>query len=335
MFKNTLKKFFSNLKYVFTPLGTLFLGIVMAIAVFIPGLMNALKTLVSDITNTLSQAEIDLTELGSRLWLTISSLEWGNDPIGALFTVLNPEWLTNLINGTLEQLMSDYTVRKSEIEVAIAAAGESILNAFTLAVLWILFGIWLGYFITKLLLRRNMAKRAWWKYFLAEFVDSIFAATVFAFVTWLFTLWTASPAITFPLFMIVAYFTGLIKAYLLHGRGKIPFKQVVNFKNVLLQFAADLLVLAICVAFVFIVIAATNAAVGVFFALALLEIAFIGIGLNAESYVMDAVKKRTENVDGEPHDGDGQSERRESDAQPSEPTAENNRDNAVDACPEV
>ncbi len=67
----------------------------------------------------------------------------------------------------------------------------------------------------------------------------------------------------------------LVEAYFVHGRNKVPFKQVVNFKNLFKLLLTNVIVFSI--AFIItIVLVAFNADAG---------IAFIVTGINAESYV--------------------------------------------------
>ena len=80
-------------------------------------------------------------------------------------------------------------------------------------------------------------------------------------------------------------FISLLEAYIVHGLGKVEFRRVVNFKNILRLIATNLLIFAAAAAMVALLTALTNTFVGIFVGVSLLEIAFIVVGMNAEAYV--------------------------------------------------
>ena len=83
-----------------------------------------------------------------------------------------------------------------------------------------------------------------------------------------------------------------MQAYLVHGRKIVNIKEIVNIKNVLKLLLTNLLILLISASIIGILILITNLYVGIFVGLALTQIAFVVIGLNAESYVIELVKSK-------------------------------------------
>lgn len=67
MIGKAVKNYFVNLKYFFTPLGTLALGLILGLSVLIPGAKAALEILVSSVQTTLESAEIDVEHLEQSL----------------------------------------------------------------------------------------------------------------------------------------------------------------------------------------------------------------------------------------------------------------------------
>lgn len=75
MVKKAVKNYFVNLKYFFTPLGTLALGLIIGLSVFLPGAKTALSDLVASIQDILSSAVIDVEHLEESLLDAVKSLD--------------------------------------------------------------------------------------------------------------------------------------------------------------------------------------------------------------------------------------------------------------------
>ena len=63
MLKNALKNFFVNLKYVFTPLGVMFLGALSGLAVLISSVTTAVSELSSGVTALLNRRDVSRARL--------------------------------------------------------------------------------------------------------------------------------------------------------------------------------------------------------------------------------------------------------------------------------
>ena len=78
MIKQGIINFFKNLKYFFTPLGALALGLIFGLSVLIPGIISSVSTLANDVQTILSDTTIDFTALENSIISAIQSLDWSN-----------------------------------------------------------------------------------------------------------------------------------------------------------------------------------------------------------------------------------------------------------------
>lgn len=284
MIKQGLTNYFKNLKYFFTPLGTLALGFVFGLSVFLPGVSSSLQAMVDEVQTVLADASIDFVALKNSLTTAVRALDW-QSPLSAIGKMLSAEWLTETLNGCVNALVESSEVYTVPINEAVTAFLDSLSFYFSALIAFTFFGVLGGYFLTKWLIRRHMAKRALWKYFLASFIDSILTATLVALCAWLLTVWKPSIFISSSVSLVLFGFIALLEAYIVHARGNTDVKQIVNAKNIFLLFATDLIIFLIAALIIVIIIAITNSLVGIFIGIALTEIAFIVISLNAEAYV--------------------------------------------------
>ena len=97
MIKQGIVNFFKNLKYFFTPLGALSLGLIFGLSVLIPGIISSVSTLANEVESILSDTTIDFSALKNSIISTVQSLDW-NSPFDAIGTIINSDWLMNTLN---------------------------------------------------------------------------------------------------------------------------------------------------------------------------------------------------------------------------------------------
>ena len=290
MIKQGIKNYFVNLKYFFTPLGTIALGVVFGLSVLIPDTYASASHLAESVKTILNGSSIDLSQLQDYVTAAVRSLDW-NEPIAALQTMLSGDWLINTLNGCIDAL-----IESSEIyTVPIAAATTTFINELLAYLFVFLFftilGIIGGYLLIKWLIRRNIARRAAWKYFLISLIDSLLTATIVSLCAWLISVWKPSIFISSVVSVILFGCIALFEAYIVHAWKKTDVKNIINAKNIGMLFATNLIILFIASALVGVAVLLTNTIAGLFIGIALMETAFIVIELNAEAYVKSFISE--------------------------------------------
>lgn len=279
-----VKNFFMNLKYIFVPMGTVALGLVFGLSVLIPGALASASVLVDSVAEILEGIPLDLDALLSSVTDSAGELEW-SDPVTAVQTMFSDDWLTAALSRAVGALVGDVGAYTSELGAAAGVFAGAMGSYLSTLVIFVFLGFLLGYFLLKIFIRRNMARRAFWKYLLISLTDSLITASLVAVSVYLLSLWQPSVFISTSVSLLLFGFISLLEAYIVHGLGKVEFKSVVNFKNILRLIATNLLIFAAAAAMVALLTALTNTFVGIFVGVSLLEIAFIVVGMNAEAYV--------------------------------------------------
>lgn len=288
MIKHGLKNFAYNLKYFFTPLGTLALGVVIGLSILIPGVISSAATLAENVKTILAGSSIDFTVLQDSVVKAVGDLDW-NNPLSAVQTMISAEWLTDTLNACIDALIQSSEVYTLQLNAAVEEFIGAAAVYFIILAFFIVAGIAAGFFLTKFLVRRNMAKRAFWKYFLVSAIDSLLVA-----VAGLYTLWRPSVFISTFVWLFICGVIALIEAYAVHGYKKIGWKKVINAKNAALLLATNLIIFILAWVVTVITVVITNGAVGLFVGFALFEIALIVISMNAESYVKTVADSLTD-----------------------------------------
>ena len=291
MIKQGIINFFKNLKYFFTPLGTLALGFIFGLSVLIPGIITSFSTLADNVQNILSDTTIDFTVLKDSAVSAVQALDW-NNPLEAVKTMLSNDWLMQTLNECVSSFVESTEVYSSQFSAAVSTFTNDLLVYFSAVVVFLVLGLIGGFFLTRWLVRWNIARRSLWKYFLNAFIDALLTTTLVALCVWLMQLWKPSALISSLVSILLFGFISLLEAYIIHAWKKVDIKKIVNVKNIFQLFATDLIIFLLAGVCVLLAIVLTNLIVGIVIGVVIMEIAFIVIGLNAEAYVKGVVENK-------------------------------------------
>lgn len=289
MIKQGIINFFKNLKYFFTPLGALALGLIFGLSVAIPRTVSSVSDFAGSVQSILSDATIDFTALENSIISAIQSLDWST-PLDAIGTMISSDWLMNTLNDCVGSFVEITDVYATQFKAAVNSFTHDIAICFAKLIVFLVLGLIGGFFLTKWLIRRNIAKRSLWKFLLHSFVDSILSSTLVAMCVWLLSVWKPSIFISSVISVLLFGFISLLEAYIVHAWKKTDIKRIVNVKNIFQLFLTDAIILVLVGVFVQLIVLLTNTFAGISVGIVLIEIAFIVIGLNAESYVKTIVK---------------------------------------------
>ncbi len=285
MLKQGIKNYFKNLKHFFTPMGTMFLGLVFGASVFFPVLGESFKELAEGVNALSQEFSVDFNQLFKSLFDSVGSLDW-SDPWAALRTMASDGWLEETVRKCLETILGmDYNAFVDEIALLIGTFTAQVLGGFIVMAMFFVLGIIGGYYLTAFLVRRSIARRAWWKFFLAYLIDLIVNVALVVLGVWLALLWKYSLIIFLFVAFVLSGLVALLVAYFMQGYKKVSLQEVVNLKNAVQFMASALIVWLITFALCAVVKVVTNDLVAAVVAIALIEIAIPVNKLNAEAYV--------------------------------------------------
>lgn len=288
MIKSGLRNYFVNLKHFFTPIGTLAVGMFIGLSLLIPGTIAIIGEMIDRLIEVVKTANVDFESVKNYIVESVKALDW-NDPIASLKIMLTKDWLLGVVNGSLNLVSAELQPYADAITETVNSAVAGVTLLFALLVVFCVLGLIGGYFLTRFLVRRTMAKRTFKKFLFAVTVDSFVTAALLALCFWLLTVWAPSIFITSILSLVIFGCVALVSAYLVHGRNRVDFKQVINFKNVFKLLLVNALIFVISSAFLSLTVAITNPFAGVLIGFSFVEIAFLVMSMNAEGYVLNLV----------------------------------------------
>ena len=284
-----LKNFWKNIKYIFVPLGTLFLSIIIALSVALPMLSDALDNMIGTVHGTIVNAQISIAEL-RRLFLDELSRLPG-DPMDAIVHVLTTDWISETLNKVLASVDASVAQEEQLIVGAVNHFTDAALGAVAILFMCSVIGIIVGYWLVKSFIRSNIARRALRHVILAYIIDTLLIIVFSAVSARIYLLWRPGGIIAAIFTVILFGVVSLLEAYFLRGAGKIKFREVITFKNVWFLFLSNVVVLLCAAALSAVVYLIFGGLVTLFVALPLIAIAVIVNGMTAESYVIGKVEE--------------------------------------------
>ena len=285
MIKQGIKNFFVSLKYFFTPLGTLALGLILGLSIALPMLSGSLHTL----SAAIEDAHIDQEGLKASLLSAFSALDWRN-PLEAVKTIISADGLKQIF----QTCVSAVTDNMEGVSEAINGCVKNALTAMRIVIGALILGAVVGYFLTRFLIRRKIAKRSVLRFIFGTLLSAVVTSFLLALCAYLAVRWR--PSVYFSLILSILFYgiITLTNAYLMHGHRCVKLKEVVNIKNILKLLVTNLLIFVFCAAFMIILIFAINAIVGIVLGLVFFEIGFLVIDMNAEAYVKNLCDQKSE-----------------------------------------
>ncbi len=290
MILNGLKNYFINLKHFFTPIGTLAVGMFIGLSILIPGAFAVVVALIGRLAETAGEANVDFEAVKNYIVDAVNALDW-SDPIASLKIMLTREWLTGVVNGCLDIVASGLKPFEDAVNAAVNDAVFTITALIVTFFLLCITGLIGGYWLTRFLVRRTMAKRTFKKFMFALFVDSFVTAALIALSAWLLTVWAPSVFITSIMSFLIFGAISLVSAYCVHGRNVVELKTVLNIVNVLKLLLVNTIIFVVSLALFILTAVLTNPIAGALIGFSFVEIAFIVMSLNAESYVLNLASK--------------------------------------------
>lgn len=294
MIKSGIKNYFANLKFYFVPIGALAVGVIIGLSILLPGTVSAVKTLINNVTAILNETSIDFNEVKNFVIDSVRELDWYNDLLNSVKTVLSREWLTSLFNGCIDLVSADLQPYADQLNNEVNKAVATVTSLFGVLIFFAILGLIGGYFLTSYLVRKNTVKCSLWKYLLSALIDAIIAPVLLIVCIWLFTLWKPSIFFSSLVSLFLFSLTSLLSAHVVYGAKKVGSKQVLNAKNIFKLFAANFIIYYISIAIVVILSLLINVFSGILIGFSFVEIAFLVISINAKSYVSNLLPQKQE-----------------------------------------
>lgn len=268
----------------------MFLGLLLGLSVLIPGTIVALDSLINEVKELGEGVNLDFGKLWEQLRVAITALNWDN-PGDAFQIMLSSEWINEVIMESLNLILgSEFSMFSEQLQRITDTFVSSMGTLFFILIFFFIIGFIIGFILTRFFIRRNIAKRTLWKWFLSVLINAALSVGMVFGVIIFYSFWKPSAVFSALLLLIIQSVLSLIGAYYLYAYKKVKLTNVLNIKNTGFYLLGNTLILILSIIFSLIALL-INGMMGAFVALAIFEILLCVMTMNAESYVQNLMKK--------------------------------------------
>ena len=289
MIKLGLKNYLKSYRLFFLPIGALSLGIVIGLSIFLPALMGAIKQFFSGAVDIIGDVKPNWEAVWETIERTFRAIDY-TDPEIAARAIFNRVFLGKLLNDCIRAAIDLESLQTQFAELLSACSAKAIMGGVALVV-FIVLGGFVGAFATRVEIRRNIAKRKFWKFVLISVMHTVINVTIVAGGVWLISKFqkyaVLSGLLTLLLYGAVAFF----EAYLVHGYKKVSLKKVLRVRNFLSLALLSVIEVAIMCAIIALIYLISNPAITFFVGYSVIVITLSCLSMNAEAYVKDMAAK--------------------------------------------
>ena len=300
MIKLGLKNYFKSYRLFFIPMGALSLGIVIGLSVMIPMLWSAVKDFVMGVAEAVGGVSTHWDEVKDAMFSSIKGLSW-TDPRAFADEVANSAYWEELLRDCASVALGDISKVEAEMEELAKTAMTTIAGGAMIFVVCTAIGAYVGYFVTRSMIRTGVAKRSFLKSIIAGIVSTVLNLTIIAGGVFLIMKSEGNAILAILLTILVYGAAAFLEAYFVQGFRKVPFKKVMNIKNFFLLAILNMIEIAIMIAVITLLYAFTNPAIAVYAGFSVLIITLSCMQLNAEAYVKSLVDNPEAEKIGEAH----------------------------------
>ena len=288
MIKKGLINFVKSLKYYLTPMGALFLAIVIGLAIFIPCCVDSISRMLDQLGHIFGDINYDWAAANDALISDVTSLDWGNDFFNSLTAFLD----SGFINHVLEDVIIA-AFGRSDISELVKVALDTCVKEITIQVaiflVVLVIGIIAGFLITRMQVRHDIASLGYhhpWRFLLRLVFDVLILVGNLALISWLNTIWESAVMWAVIVGVVILYaIVTIFKSYFVYGLGYVSFAKVLNLREILAVLLADVLILALGLALIALLFYLVNMIVAIIVGIPLLLLTIIVMDLNADSYM--------------------------------------------------
>ncbi len=293
MVKTALKNFFKNIIYVFVPMGILYLFVLVALFALLGAFVGSAGDMLTELSALVSST-VETSGISVTKFIEFAAEELqGKNIFETIQYILDTAWVTRTVQdffSVLDESSSTFTGQFTEI---VTEFSTGIKVAVGIAISWVTVGLTLSNFATRFVVRSKSARRGVKKWIVANTVIPIVQALLLVGTCFLAGIVQYYTLLVVVVLVVAFAYISLVSAWIVHGGGKVAYKELITGKNVLSELLSVIAVLAIVVA-VFALFLILNPIVAVLVLIPLIVYAMNILSVNSESYVISLAEAKGE-----------------------------------------
>lgn len=288
MIKLGLKNYLKSYRLFFLPIGALSLGIVIGLSIFLPALFGAIKAFFAGAASIIGDIKPNWDAVWAVIESTFRAIDYTDVEVAAS-EIFRRDFFAKLWDDCIHAAIDLEAVQVQFKDLLTACSEKAIAGGIAFMVFCVLGGF-VGAFATRVEIRRNIAKRKFWKFLLISVVHTVLNVTIIAGGVLLISRFKEYGVLSGLLTLLLYGSVSFFEAYLVHGYKKVSLKKVLRVRNFLSLALLSLIEVAIMCAIIAIIYFISNVVVTFFIGFSVIVITLSCLSMNAEAYVKDLVE---------------------------------------------
>ena len=291
--KNTIKNYFKNLKFIFTPLGIFSFFIVLGLSIIVPNIVNEIKGLISNIKSEISSISFDYKVFFDSIY---NSLTKSDITIDNINSVLTKDRILNEITKAFESGLGESAGFATNIINYTSNSITLITNQLYVFIAILLIGIITSSVLTRLIVNANISKRNILKSIISYLLYPLFGLTIITLCIYITSLNQYLVFLALFVFLFLESASTLIISFICHGLKKIKLKEIFKTKNIFFILISNAIIFVISIAFIIIIKYVLNIVAALFIGIPLIEITSLVSNRSVDNYIIDYINNKNNNI---------------------------------------
>ena len=293
MIKRTLKNYFKNLKFIFTPLGIFSFFIVLGLSIIIPNIINEIKGLISNVHSEISSVSFDFKLFFDSIYNSIANSDITIKNFGSVLTK------ERILNAITKAFKSGFGESADFLNNIINYTSNSINMITVLLIVFIailLIGIITSSVLTRLIVNANISKRNVLKSIISYILNALLVVAIIILCIYLISLNHYLVFLAIFVFLILESISTLLISFICQGLKKIKLKEIFKAKNIFLILLSNAIIFVISIAFIIIITFVFNIFAAIVIGIPLIEITSLVSNRSVDNYIIDFINSKNNNI---------------------------------------
>ena len=290
-----LRNFGKSMKFYFTPLGVSALFFLIGLSILITGTSNAIKDLFNTVGQIVgdSKGNYNWGEVFHTIWNCVKALNWQSGHIvESLKTMISTGWIKETLWTSLTNVFGELKNVANQVMDAISVCVGRIVAALVIFLVLNVIGWITGYIVLALLVRSDLTHTNIFIVMLASLFDVAVVITTMILGSLLSALWSPLGIIFYLVSAVGFGMLAITEGFVLHGRGKVTLKEMLNFKSVALLILSNVIIVVTGIVTFLLCFLTGHLIIALALGVPLIELASVVTSYTGETYVLDYMKEK-------------------------------------------
>lgn len=229
MFKNNIRTYFRNLKFIWVSFLIFFSFLAIGLSVLFFTSKSSIEAFIRN-ADSLSESSFSYADYFKDLF---SRLDFRNHFLSSIRTIFSIDFFQDMFLGINGMIEAESHADKAILRIYEGTMERELQRNMLISYGILFLGIYLTDFFTRFVLYRKNIKKKLSQSLFSKLIDSLLISSVLSLAAYFSGKYALGPVFSYLIMIFLQFFLSLLKSLLVFSKGKVRFSKAVNMKNVL------------------------------------------------------------------------------------------------------